>query len=202
MKKTQKITVIAIFVALATLMVMIEIPYPFLPFLKFDLSELVILIATETVGLVGTLVIILCKTFIQVFTGSTTPFYIGEITALLASLTFALCFYFTKKMNLVVRLVITSIVFTFVMIVLNFFIVTPIYMTETFDYNNVIAAKIPIEFEKIDFSVKIDSTKNYLIAIIAMYLPFNIIKATLISIVYALVHKPVIGAFKRLFDKK
>ncbi len=202
MKKTQKITVIAVLIAITSLMVMIEITYPFLPWLKFDLSELVILIATEALGLVSALIVIVGKTFIQLITGSQSPYFIGEITAFVASLTFALCFYFTRKLNLVVRLVITSCIFTIVMLVLNFFVVTPIFMTKTISYQEVIDLGITIDFDKIDVSFAMDSTKNYLIAIIAMYLPFNLLKSILISTVYLLVHKPIIGAFERLFNKK
>lgn len=201
MKKTQKLTVMAIFIALASVFTVYTIQYPFLPFLKFDLSELVILIATQTLGLLGAIVISFGKTLVQSFS-SDSPYYIGEITALLASLTFGISFYSTKKFHTVLRLLITTIVFTLVMLVFNFFVATPVYMTRSIDFKQVIDAGIVIEFEKIDFKIAIDSVSSYLKAIIVMYLPFNILKAVIISLVYLLIHEPVVGAFKRIFNTK
>ncbi len=201
MKKTQKLTVMAIFIALASVFTVYTIQYPFLPFLKFDLSELVILIATQTLGLLGAIVISFGKTLVQSFS-SDSPYYIGEITALLASLTFGISFYSTKKFHTVLRLLITTIVFTLVMLVFNFFVATPVYMTRSVDFKQVIDAGIVIEFEKIDFKIAIDSVSSYLKAIIVMYLPFNILKAVIISLVYLLIHEPVVGAFKRIFNTK
>ena len=50
--KTRKMVMIAILSALGMILNLIEIPYPFAPWLNFDLSEIVVLSAVSTMGVV------------------------------------------------------------------------------------------------------------------------------------------------------
>ena len=40
-KETKNLILLGVFIALGTILMLIEIPYPLVPFLKFDLSELI-----------------------------------------------------------------------------------------------------------------------------------------------------------------
>lgn len=199
MNKTKRITFIALLSALAFVCTLLEITYPFAPWLKLDLSETVIMFATTLLGLGPAIITSFIKAGFQLISGDATPYNIGEITALLASLTFAITFFTTKKLNLVVRLIIVSLVFTSVMIVFNFFISTPIYITQTVDFNNVIALNMPIDIFNINFTV--DDTASYLQMILLIYAPFNLLKALIISTIYILIEKPVKKAFETITNR-
>lgn len=202
MKDVRKLTVVAILVALGVVLALFKIPYPFIPWLSFDLSELVMLFSSEMVGIGGTIIVAFAKTIAHVIQGSSTPFYIGEITALVAALTFGLAFYATKKYSVVIRLVITVLIFTLVMYVFNFFIATPIFITQTANFMNVIDIGFAVEFEVVDFSIKADSIGSYAWLIFVLYTPFNLMKGFIIAFVYFAIHRPILNVFKRMFDFK
>ncbi len=199
MNKTKRITFIALLSALAFVCTLLEITYPFAPWLKLDLSETVILFATTLLGLPAAVITSFLKAGFQLISGDATPYNIGEITALLASLTFATSFFLTKKLNLIIRLIIVSLVFTLVMIVFNFFVSTPIYITQSIDYNNVIALNLPIDIFKINFVV--NDTTSYLKMILLIYAPFNLLKALIISTIYILAEKPIKKAFDTIINR-
>ena len=56
--KTQKMVLAAMLAALGMILNLIEIPYPFAPWLNLDLSEIVVLVAISTLGL------FLCDTYL------------------------------------------------------------------------------------------------------------------------------------------
>lgn len=199
MNKTKRITFIALLSALAIVATLFEIPYPFIPWLKFDLSETVIMYAVTLLGFIPSLFVAGIKTLIMLITGDVTPYNIGEITALISALTFALTFYFTKNLKLITRLIIIVITFTTVMVLFNFFIATPIYFTASINYNNVIHSNIKLELFGKNFVM--DDQLSYLKVILIMYVPFNLMKATIISIVYSLTQKPIKLAFELITNK-
>ena len=53
--KTQKMVLAAMLAALGMILNLIEIPYPFAPWLNLDLSEIVVLVAISTLGFVPAL---------------------------------------------------------------------------------------------------------------------------------------------------
>lgn len=199
MNRTRKITFIGILSSLAIVATLFEIQYPFVAWLKFDLSETVILYAVSFLGLPAAIAIGFIKTLIQLFTGDATPFNIGELTALIASLSFAISFYLTKKWNIVLRLITVSLFFTTVMVIFNFFISTPVYITQSFNYNNIIEMGFGTKVFGKEFVVT--DTFSYLILILVMYVPFNFIKAAIISTVYILTEPILKRAFNQITNK-
>ncbi|MFV0499306.1 MAG: ECF transporter S component [Bacilli bacterium] len=198
MNKTKTLTFIALLSALAIVFTMIEITYPFAPWLKFDLSEIAILFATNLLGLIPAIITSCVKAFLQLFTGDSTPYNIGEITALIASMTFAISFYITRKKSLLSRMIIVATSFTVVMITLNFFLITPIFFTGSLNFQDVI--KTGMEVEIFNISVKVIDTASYLKMIILIYLPFNLIKSSLICIIYSFIQKPIHKAFELIVN--
>lgn len=199
MKKTQVISIAAVLTAFAIVLTFVAIPYPFVPWLEYDLSELIILFGVTMISIPGALMVAIVKFIIQLFTGSVSPYNIGEITALVASLTFLFSFAATKKLNTVVRLIIVSLVFTVVMLIFNFFIATPVYFGGTFNYRELYDYGIELSVFGIDF--KIDDFSSYLKLIIVMYAPFNLMKAFTISLIYILIEKPVMRVYNVIFKK-
>ncbi|MEF2615004.1 hypothetical protein [Faecalibacillus faecis] len=61
--KTQKMVLAAMLAALGMILNLIEIPYPFAPWLNLDLSEIVVLVAISTLGFIPALFVCICKFF-------------------------------------------------------------------------------------------------------------------------------------------
>lgn len=189
MKKTQKLTLVAILSALAIVFTLIKIPYPPTPYLEFDLGDMVELFAVSTVGLYGAVIVAFIKTGIQLISGSVSPYNIGEVMALTSALSYAITFYLTRKFNIIVRLVIVALVATSVMVVFNFYFATPVYTTGTLNYNNAVE------------SLGGGSITNYLKFILITYIPFNLLKASMICTIYLLTERPILKAFNSIFKK-
>lgn len=85
--KTQKMVLAAMLAALGMILNLIEIPYPFAPWLNLDLSEIVVLVAISTLGFIPALFVCICKFVVSIlFKGPVGPMAIGQIAALIASL--------------------------------------------------------------------------------------------------------------------
>lgn len=153
--------------ALAIVLIFVEIPYPLSEYLKLDFSEVVTLIAVSinfwlavVVGVVKALITFLIK--------PGAPF-IGHVAMLVGSLSIAITYYLTyKKLGRVATLVITSIVFCIVMALNNFFFMDPFYAGVSF--SEMMSAQ--------------GGFGGYLAYNIATYLPFNIMKMILVSVVF------------------
>lgn len=57
----------AMLAALGMILNLIEIPYPFAPWLNLDLSEIVVLVAISTLGFVPALFVCICKFLFQFY---------------------------------------------------------------------------------------------------------------------------------------
>ena len=90
LSNTKSLVLLGVFIALGAILMLIEIPYPPVPFLKFDLSELIVLLTVEVFGLVPAIIVAAAKSIVNIMLGmSATPMHIGSITAFIASTTMA-----------------------------------------------------------------------------------------------------------------
>ena len=64
--KTRKIVLAAVLAALGMILGLLEIPYPFAPWLNLDLSEVVVLMAISMLGFKTALFVCVCKFFISI----------------------------------------------------------------------------------------------------------------------------------------
>ncbi len=135
--KTQKMVLAAMLAALGMILNLIEIPYPFAPWLNLDLSEIVVLVAISTLGFVPALFVCICKFFVSIlFKGPVGPMAIGQIAALIASLSICVTYSLLARKidpeknlkNYLLDMVLTMLVFAFIMFVINYFFVTPTYL--------------------------------------------------------------------------
>lgn len=157
--------------ALGIILNLIQIPY-IIPYLKFDLSEVVVLIGMMISFTTGILVAIV-KFILFFFLNPIDP--IGNIALVLGSLIIGVSFYFLHKMlklNLIVTLVLVTIIFSLAMTIANYYVITPAYQGKTL--------------------TELKNSQNYFSFIVITYLPYNILKMTFISISFYFTNKLVL----------
>lgn len=177
MQRTKKVALIGVFGALSVIVMLFVIPFPFAPWLKFDISDVVVLFS----GLVGGVGVAVGVAFIKILLHtvitSTQSAGIGEITNFIATLCYVLpvIFIYNKSKMIKLSLVVGTILMTLVMLVANYYYITPFY------------AKL----FKMDFILEMAKRpdNSYLEYIVYYYGSFNIFKGAVQSIVYYLIHK-------------
>jgi riboflavin transporter FmnP len=183
--QTKKITVLGVLSALGAVLMILELPYPIVPFLRIDLSDVVVLVVFAMYGYREAFLVGLLKAIVHtLIIGPVGPMAIGQITALLASMSYVFGLYLsTNKLNLskVMSIIVTIVSVTIIMTVLNYLFITPIWFGQTtfLDVQNWVTPG--------DFGVSMSG--GYLTAISIVYVPFNIIKATIISVVFFVIYK-------------
>lgn len=163
-------------------MVLIEIPYPPAPWLKIEFSDIVILIAFSLYGFKSGLLVAVVKTLCDLLLqGVSGPYAIGQITALVASISYILIVKLLKldvkndsKKALVFKfgavILSVSVILTFA----NYLFITPIYSGEFFWF-------------QMDGGSSLGYEGSYIIAVIITYLPFNLLKGSLILSLFYLI---------------
>ncbi|MGL5296151.1 MAG: ECF transporter S component [Culicoidibacterales bacterium] len=194
----KKITFIGIFAALAVVLSFIAIPYPLVPFLKFDLSELVVLIAVSSIGVIPAIFIALITAILNfLILGPVGPFGIGQVALFLSGTIIALTYaLLIKKTNLstLKSLIITSLVFTLTITSLNYFFITPIYFG--MDFTTALESVSLVNFGLGETSVLLNP---YLTATLLVYIPFNLLKMSLILIAFKALERTFLQRVKRYF---
>ena len=200
--KTQKMVLAAMLAALGMILNLIEIPYPFAPWLNLDLSEIVVLVAISTLGFIPALFVCICKFVVSIlFKGPVGPMAIGQIAALIASLSICVTYSLLARKidpeknlkNYLLDMVLTMLVFAFIMFVINYFFVTP-FAVDIQAFNQQYGSNISIP-KFLSF------LSPYGQAIFIIYFPFNFIKGIITGIVYYLV-RPVEKRFKSKYIKE
>lgn len=208
--RTQKMVLAAMLAALGMILNLIEIPYPFAPWLNLDLSEIVVLVAVSTLGFTSAVFVCICKFIVSIlFKGPVGPLAIGQVTALIASL--SICFVYSlmiKKYKpengtryYFLDMLVTMFVFAMIMFIINYLFVTPTYLMQK-----------PVWYTEMPFTVDIHAfnaqygshitipsflsfMSPYGQPIFIIYFPFNFIKGIITGLIYFLV-RPVEGSFK------
>lgn len=210
--KTRKLVLSAVLAALGMILGLLEIPYPFAPWLNLDLSEIVVIMSISMLGFKSALFVCICKFIISIlFKGPVGPVAIGQITALIASLTICCVYYFLswnlklkqEWLTYVINMFITMLIFAIVLFILNYLFVTPTYLMQK-----------PTWYSDLPFALDINSFNQqygtniyipdflsflspYGQAIFIIYFPFNFIKGVISAIVYYIV-KPIESKFKEV----
>lgn len=175
--RTKRITTIGILSALGAVLMLIEIPYPFVPFLTFDLSDVVVLVIFMIYGWKEAAAVGILKALVHLlFKAPVGPAGIGQITAFLASMSYVLGMfvaYRKLKLNRFVSTLITVGVVTVIMTVLNYLFITPIW------FGGLTFADVNTWVTPESFGLGISG--GYLKAIMMVYIPFNLLKGILIT---------------------
>ena len=211
--KTRKLVLAAVLAALGMILGLIEIPYPFAPWLNLDLSEVVVLVAISMLGFKTALFVCVCKFFISIlFKGPVGPIAIGQITALIASLSICCVYYFLSRhlklknalVTYIVNMFITMFVFAMIMFILNYLFVTPTYLMQRPTWFTQLPFTVDIAAfnQQYGTNISVSGILNFLSpygqAIFIIYFPFNFIKGVISAIVYYIV-RPIESRFKEEF---
>ena len=188
-KETKNLILLGVFIALGTILMLIEIPYPLVPFLKFDLSELIVLLTVELFGLIPAIMVAFFKSLLNIMLGlSATPMHIGSITAFIASVTLAFLYVIIKKYisgskmgQKTLRFVLVITGFSLVLTICNYLFITPIYFGGLW-FTDV------IEWATLDsFIPGLPFNLGYGAAIAFVYIPLNALKGLIVLGVYELI---------------
>lgn len=204
-KDTKRLVTISILSALGTILMLIEIPSP-TPWLKFDLSDVVVYLGAMIYGPVGAIIVAFIKSLIHFFLkGSLVGVPIDQFTAFLSSLSYALPLYYLTKLlkgknnkfvKRILPLIICTLIMTIIMTSANFFI-TDLYVRLMIT-NDITKIGQVTHAEVIDaianflgFSLPTWITSSSFLPkgfffwfIIITYIPFNLIKASLLSALF------------------
>ena len=186
LSNTKSLVLLGVFIALGAILMLIEIPYPPVPFLKFDLSELIVLLTVEVFGLVPAIIVAAAKSIVNIMLGmSATPMHIGSITAFIASTTMACLYVLVKKylsgttvVNKSLRFLLVITVFSSILTLCNYLFITPIYFGGLWFTDVIGWATLESFIPGLPFDL------GYGAAIAFVYLPFNAIKGLLVLGIY------------------
>lgn len=185
----QKIALLGILSALgAVLMAFIQLPYPPVPFLRIEFSDVAVLLAFLLYGFKeATFVGALKATVNALIYGPVGPIGIGQISAFIASMGYVVGLYLMLKwlagQTGLLRSVLIILEVTLLMTFVNYFFVTPIYFG-SWTYLGV------QEWLNLS-SFGLSGTGTYLSTIIIVYVPFNILKGAAVMSVYFVIAKAI-----------
>ncbi len=187
MTKTRKLVVTAMLSSLATILMLVEIPLPFIapPFYKMDFSEVPVLIGAFSMGPVTGVVIEAIKILLNFIINGTDTGGIGEIANFVIGCAYILpasIIYKRKKTkgNAILAMSIATLTMAILSVFINAYVMIPIYSAIT-------PLKQIIQMGK-DIVPFIKDTLTFCIFCVA---PFNLIKGVLVSVITTLIYKPL-----------
>lgn len=194
--RNRRIAACAILTAMAVLLMYLEFPLPFMPaFLKFDLSELPVLIGTFALGPVWGIIIELLKNLIHLPVTQTMG--IGELSNFIAGVVYVgtsglIYRKLRTKKGAAISMAIATLVFAAASIPINAFITLPLYGS---------AMGFPLE-AIIGMSAEVNPlVKSKLSLLLAVFVPFNLFKGIFVSFWTFFVYKPISKLINKTYDK-
>ncbi len=182
--KTQYIVKVGLLTAVAAIVMYLEFMIPMMPvFLKMDLSEIPVLIGTFALGPVAGVLIELLKNLFHVL--STSTMGIGELANFIVGIAFVIPagMIYNRKKNrsgALLALVVGGISMAVVAASANYFVFIPLYQS---------ALHWPLE-AIIQLGTKGNQSIVDLRSLIVLgIVPFNLIKAVIISVITLLIYK-------------
>ena len=192
----RRIASCAILTALAVLLMYLEIPLPFMPvFLKFDFSELPVLIGTFSLGPVWGIVIELLKNLIHLPVTQTMG--IGElsnfITGVIYVATAGLIYRkFRTRKGAAASMGIATVALALIAVPVNAFITLPLYGS---------VMGFPME-AIIGMSAEVNPlVKDQISLLFAVFVPFNLFKGIVVGLITFLVYKPISKLINKTYDE-
>ncbi len=187
MTNTRRLVVTAMLSSIATVLMLVEIPLPFIapPFYELDFSEVPVLIGAFSMGPMAGVVIEAVKILINLIINGTSTGGVGEIANFIIGCSLvvpAALIYKRKKTkgNAILSMAIGTVTMAVLGVFINAYIMIPIY-----------SAFMPLEqiiqMGK-DIVPFINDTLTFCLFCVA---PFNIIKGVLVSVVTTFIYKPL-----------
>lgn len=206
-KSTKKLVLLGILSAMASILMLIEVPYPPFPFLKFDISDLPTLLVAQALGIVPAIFTAIVTSLISLIArGPRTPYGIGLITAALSSSALAITYVVSKKVIIgetlkskIAQYGLILTAYSLFMTICNFLFITPIFMgglwfTDIWHWFDLNAIG---EFVGTDFSFNL----GYTATIALIYIPFNFIKGFMVLALYDIIRPRVLPVLSRMLGK-
>ena len=191
-----KLAVTAVLTAMASVLMYYEIPLPFMPpFLKFDFSEVPVVIGSFAIGPIWGVVIELLKNLIHLpmtqtaGIGEMSNFITGSIFVGTAGLIYRK--HRTRK-GAVVSMIAATLALAVIAVPVNAFINLPLY-----------ASVLGMSMESIlgwtqTVNPAIDSELKLLLL---GFVPFNLFKGTVVSLITFFVYKPISKLINSVYEK-
>lgn len=176
--KTSTLVKVAILGAISYVLMFISAPLPILfpEFLKLDISDLIAILGGMALGPLAGVIIELIKNMLQFFTGMSTTNGVGEFANFLIGGSFVFTvssiYRISKDVkSAILGLIIGAIVMIIIGCIVNYYIILPFYSV-------VIPIEVVIDMGAV-INTKVVDKLTFVIWIIA---PFNLLKASIISI--------------------
>lgn len=200
-KDTKKLVMMGLLSALASILMLLEIPYPPFPFLKFDISDLPTLLVAQTLGGVPAIITAIVTSLISLIArGPRTPYGIGLITAALSSSALALTYLFVNKLfkKRGMKYVAVLAIYTAFMTLCNFLFITPIFagglwFTDVWHWLDMNAMASWLDLE-------IPFNAGYTSMILIIYVPFNLIKGFMVLALYDIVRPRLLPQLTKILN--
>ncbi|SDX59347.1 Riboflavin transporter FmnP [Ruminococcaceae bacterium YAD3003] len=191
----RRIAACAILTAMAVLLMYLEIPLPFMPsFLKFDFSELPVLIGSFALGPVWGIVIELLKNLIHLPVTQTMG--IGELSNFITGVIYVgtagiIYRIFVSKKGAAIAMIIATLVLAAVSVPVNAFLTLPLYGS---------VMGFPLE-AIIGMSAAVNPlVKDKLSLLLAVFVPFNLFKGFIVAGITYFVHLPLSKLINKTYN--
>lgn len=186
---TRIITITALLASISYILAFIEFPVPLSPsFARMDLSDIPALIGAFALGPVTGVIIELIKNVLQLLSTSTAG--VGELANFLIGASYVwiagfIYKYKRTKKGAISAYIISSIVMGVVAMIVNYFILLPLF--ETF---------MPLDQLIASFSEFLPFIQTKLDVVLYNVLPFNVIKGLVVGLVTMVVYKKLTPVLK------
>lgn len=186
---TRTITITALLASISYILAFIEFPVPLSPsFARMDLSDIPALIGAFALGPATGVIIELIKNVLQLLSTSTAG--VGELANFLIDASYVwiagfIYKYKRTKKGAISAYIISSIVMGVVAMIVNYFILLPLF--ETF---------MPIDQLIASFSEFLPFIQTKLDVVLYNVLPFNVIKGLVVGLVTMVVYKKLTPVLK------
>ena len=193
--KIKNIALIAIFSAIAAVLMLFDFPLAFAPsFMKLDFSDIPLVVGSYILGPINAVIMVAMKILVKLSIKGTSTVFVGEIANFISSLCFVLpgsIIYIkhkTKKravIGLLLGIIISSVITT----VLNATILFPMYM-KLFNIDEVALLGM--------IQLVNSNVNSFTTAMIYSIFPFNIFKYSLDSVIVLAIYKRISNFIKKI----
>lgn len=193
---TREITTVGMLGAIATVLMLFEIPLPFAPsFYEIDFSEVPVLVGCFALGPVAGVLVELIKIILNFAINGTVTAGVGEVANFLIGISFcvpAAVIYSKKKAkkSAMIGLIVGTVVMAIFGCFINAYVLLPTYAK---------AFQIPID-GLIAMGTAVNAGINSLMTFVVFaVLPFNLLKGILDSIIVLLIYKKISPILKKQY---
>ena len=194
--RTRKITAAAIFTALAVVLMYLEIPLPLMPpFLKFDFSEVPVLVGSFALGPVYGIVIELLKNLIHLPVtgtmgiGEVSNFITGSIYVFTAGMVYQ---KMRTRKGAVIGMLSATFLLALVAAPFNYFVTLPLYGSVL----NFSTEAIVGMSAKMNPAITSKETLIFL-----AFVPFNLFKGLVVALITFFIYKPISKLINKTYEE-